>query len=253
MKLISVNIEGHKHLDKIIPFLRQERPDVLCLQEVFEADTLLLQKELGMAESMFTPLCFFSQDDSPLKPFGIAMASRLPCRRVAEKYYSGSRETLKAHIVGDMATRHGALLYATLVEQGKEMNIGTVHFTYSPLGEADKRQRQDLKALLAILESIPDIAFCGDFNAPRGKEIFDAIAQRYKDNIPAGYHTSIDGALHRSGPLPYMVDGLFTTPHYAAENVRLVDSVSDHCAIVAEIRRPDPFPAADDSKKPGLG
>lgn len=32
-----------------------------------------------------------------------------------------------------------------------------------------------------------------------------------------------------------MVDGLFTTSDYKASNVRLVDGVSDHMAIVADI------------------
>lgn len=38
MKLISLNIEGHKHIDRQLPFFEIEAPDVLCLQEVFEPD-----------------------------------------------------------------------------------------------------------------------------------------------------------------------------------------------------------------------
>jgi len=34
-----------------------------------------------------------------------------------------------------------------------------------------------------------------------------------------------------------MVDCLFSTPAYKASNVKLVDGVSDHMAIVAEIRK----------------
>jgi hypothetical protein len=34
-----------------------------------------------------------------------------------------------------------------------------------------------------------------------------------------------------------MVDGLFTTPVYQTSNVKLVDGVSDHMAIVAEIHK----------------
>ena len=35
----------------------------------------------------------------------------------------------------------------------------------------------------------------------------------------------------------FMVDGLFTTPTYRALNVKLIDGISDHMAIVAEINK----------------
>lgn len=38
MKLISLNIEGDKHLDKIIKFLEKEKADVFCFSEIFEED-----------------------------------------------------------------------------------------------------------------------------------------------------------------------------------------------------------------------
>ena len=68
-------------------------------------------------------------------------------------------------------------------------------------------------------------------------EAFDRIARKYKDNIPKKYKTSLDQNLHRVKGLQYMVDGLFTTPGYKASNVKLVDGVSDHVAIVADIEK----------------
>ena len=38
MKLITVNIEGNKHLLDIGNLIAVEQPDVLCLQEVFATD-----------------------------------------------------------------------------------------------------------------------------------------------------------------------------------------------------------------------
>ena len=76
---------------------------------------------------------------------------------------------------------------------------------------------------------------CGDFNAPRGGEIFGLLAQKYKDNVPQKYTTSIDGILHRAGPLPFMVDGLFSTPGYTVSHVEMVCGISDHCALIANV------------------
>ena len=131
-------------------------------------------------------------------------------------------------------------LLCVSAEKGNEsFVVGTTHFTWSPDGIPDDFLRKDMKSLLAILQDIPEIVLCGDFNAPRGGEIFDALAQRYKDNIPLEYDTSIDVNLHRDGKKmadrSLMVDGLFTTSFYKCSNVRLVGGVSDHFAIIAEV------------------
>jgi endonuclease/exonuclease/phosphatase family metal-dependent hydrolase len=103
-------------------------------------------------------------------------------------------------------------------------------------GDVTEKQTQDLKALLAILEKIPEFVLTGDFNAPRGRETGDTIAAKYKDNIPEHYTSSID-PMHRAGELPYVVDGIFTTPQYLASNVELHLGVSDHKAVTATIAK----------------
>ena len=54
------------------------------------------------------------------------------------------------------------------------------HFTWTPNAEVNEMQRQDLPTLFASLDRVPEFILCGDFNAPRGKEIFDTIATVYK-------------------------------------------------------------------------
>lgn len=90
--------------------------------------------------------------------------------------------------------------------------------------------------LLKFLSEIPEFILCGDFNAPRGGIIFDTIASKYKDNIPSEINTTIDKNLHKAGDLKLVVDGLFTTPSYQITSIKIIDSLSDHCAILANIR-----------------
>jgi len=120
---------------------------------------------------------------------------------------------------------------------GATFRVATTHFTWSEKGEASDLQKEDLGKLFPLLEGLREFVLCGDFNAPRGRTTFDAIAAKYKDNIPLEYTTSIDGSMHRAGNLPYMVDGLFTTPEYQASNVALNSGVSDHLAITATIHK----------------
>jgi len=91
--------------------------------------------------------------------------------------------------------------------------------------------------LCAVLETLGDFVLAGDFNAPRGKEIFSLLAERYTDNIPQKYTSSIDGTLHKAGPLPYMIDGIFSTPLYEVVDVEMVCGVSDHCAFKAFVTK----------------
>ena len=104
-------------------------------------------------------------------------------------------------------------------------------------GESTAFQLEDVENMLALVKGLGEIVLVGDFNAPRGGETFSRIAKHYKDNIPAKYATSIDQHLHKVKGLQYMVDGLFTTPAYSASDVKLVDGVSDHMAIVANMHK----------------
>jgi len=56
LKLVSLNIEGSKHLDLVLSFLEREAPDVVCVQELFESDAPLFESRLGM-EHAFAPIC----------------------------------------------------------------------------------------------------------------------------------------------------------------------------------------------------
>lgn len=238
LKLISVNIERSKHLDRVIPFLKQEDADVVCLQEVMEYDLPRFESALGM-KSTFVGTTRLSGEGTP-GVVGIGMLSRLPIRSQAIHHYAGTPGVIIDSDPTSVATRHEtenrAVLAYDVENAGERYRIATTHFTWTPDGAPNDFQRADMQGLLRILDGLEGFVLCGDFNAPRGGEMFALLASRYADNIPLEYTSSIDGLLHRAGPLPVMVDGLFTTPDYIASDVRLVSGVSDHCAIVATIR-----------------
>ncbi len=239
IRLISVNIEKHKHIDKIIALLEKIQPDVVCFQEIFESDFSMFKKRFNM-DGEFAPAAknLIDKDDPhSLENEGVGMMSRPELQFTNSKkiYYFGSSENIPLQIYRDHMTTNRVFLFGTFTRDKKEFIIGTTHLIVTDGGEAADFQRKDLENFLAIVKKIPELVFCGDFNAPRGREIFDKIASLYKDNIPVKYKTSIDGNIHRAGHMPFMVDGIFSTPHYQVKNVQLIDSVSDHMAIVAEV------------------
>ena len=55
MKLVSINIEFDKHHDTVIPFLKKENPDVICVQELTAEDFEMYKKELGL-DGIYKPV-----------------------------------------------------------------------------------------------------------------------------------------------------------------------------------------------------
>jgi endonuclease/exonuclease/phosphatase family metal-dependent hydrolase len=171
--------------------------------------------------------------------FGITVFSRLPIKEHGERMYvrinnDGIPESRSDNPTFSN-THNRMVLWCNVEKDGITYRIATTHFTWTPDGSPSDAQRRDLSAMLDKLKNFGEFVLCGDFNAPRGGEIFSAIAAKYKDNIPPKYTTSIDGNLHRAGHIPLMVDGIFSTPAYRISNVVLHNGVSDHCAITADV------------------
>lgn len=235
IKFISVNVERDRHLDKIKKLLTESDVDFVCLQEVMQHEVSELAKTQNYF-SYFSPTTRHQPGDEQWE--GIAVLSRCPLLVTNVHQYAGpempglydksTTETLQK-------TRRYLLQVCEVEFDQKRYRFANTHFTWSRDGQADDYQRQDVKKMLEFLQGYQSLVFSGDFNAPRGREIFSTIAERYKDNIPSHYQTSLDKNLHRCGYLPYMVDGLFSTPEYTVSDVELVFGVSDHAAVRAEI------------------
>ncbi|MDB5238581.1 MAG: Endonuclease/exonuclease/phosphatase [Candidatus Kaiserbacteria bacterium] len=242
LKLVSVNIEYSKHLDRVAAFLSSQRPDVVCLQELREIDIPNIKAAFGAEHHAFAPVTRQTYEGEE-HVVGIGILSCIPIVSSSIFHYTDVTE-LPASDTTDPSTYNKKLspvLFCDFRREDAAFKIGTAHFTWTPDGSTSDEQRRDIKVLLSILEKLGEFVFTGDLNAPRiynGKpgEIFSQLAERYKDNIPFQYISSLDPDLHRAGKLDLMVDGLFTTPGYVADGVELHTGVSDHCAITAVIR-----------------
>ena len=239
LKLISLNIERSKHLDLVLPFLVSQRPDVDFLQELFERDISKFSDALEGASCEFVPMARYIRETPP-QIMGVGIFSRFPVHGGDVLYYRGDPMHLPELDQDNPKTYNNKnlpLVWRDVKKEGVLFRIATTHFTWTPDGQADDDQRRDIKELLRVLEPEGEFVLCGDFNAPRGGEIFGMLARKYTDNVPLRYTTSIDGSLHRDGPLPFMVDGIFSTPGYNVSEVQLVSGVSDHCALVAQVSK----------------
>ncbi len=240
LALLQLNIELDKHLDLVKPFLASHPFDVLCIQELLESNVPFLE-EICEGPCFFVPTTRRVTDGRP-DIEGNGIFSKYPVRNRTVVHYGGCKEVPKS--VFDIAnaqrkyeTQSYALSYCDIEKNDISFRIGTTHFTWSPDGRPDEFQRRDLPVLLSSLQRAGDMVLCGDLNAPRGGEIFAGIAAHFTDNIPQQYTTSMDGTLHRAGPLELMVDCIFSTDAYRVSDVERICGLSDHCAFTALIEK----------------
>lgn len=253
MKLISLNIEGHRHLhQRVLPFLVDQQPDVVCLQEVFGVDLPHLKHALQM-DGIFVPMCDVNEvsihQSEALGELGLAVLSKDPEASFDFEYYVKKPVEMGKNLPiffdnQDPNSMHRALAWVTLQDQDgednpRQMTIATTHFTWSPKGSFTEEQAKDLVALLELTAKLPTHVLCGDFNSPRladERNVFAQLAELYTDNIPLEYKTSLDADWHKAGKIELMVDGMFSSlVAQSIQNCTLVAGVSDHKAIMAEV------------------
>jgi endonuclease/exonuclease/phosphatase (EEP) superfamily protein YafD len=236
IKLMQLNIERDRHFARIFPFIHAQQPDVVCMQEIYERDVPLVAAQLGM-HAHFAPMNRRIEDGSEHVQ-GTAVFSTAPIRKTWVECYAGNPARLPLYDGETADAKHATQNFGIAfieIESDALYRIGTTHFPWTADASASDFQREDMRAMLETLKQVGEFVLTGDFNAPRGGEIFGILADAYTDHVPPRYTSSIDGSLHRAGALPYMVDGIFSSPGYIVTDVTMHTGVSDHCAILATV------------------
>jgi endonuclease/exonuclease/phosphatase family metal-dependent hydrolase len=243
MKIVSLNMEGKKHFSLVESFVKNEKPDCVCLQEAPELFSLWLHR--AGYQTAFAPTSIRVDDTGQFKE-GVMFASQIPFTSQTEYYHKSAEEIVLYSPEDNINTAGAAVILATIQHpETGEYAVATTHVMVTKGGLPDAHQRMGIQKLLSTLATKPPHILCGDFNIPRGfNDLYEEITKTYTDTIPPHYQSSLDRSLHRLGtktdldsPMfeSYMVDYLFTLPPYTAHNVRLQFGVSDHAGIVAEI------------------
>ncbi len=241
MRLVSVNLEGRKHLDSVYAFLEKEDADTICLQEA-PIDTSAFLKERGYRVT-FLPLTLMTQEGERF-PQGNILASKYRYKVDIFHYHQpcDSLPLFDNERVRETNSR------GLILAQIEDFLIATTHFTWVPDGaHANDYQVKDMKNLFQYLDKQPPHILCGDFNIPRNinRLYKEELVTRYSDAVPEKYKSSLDKNLHRLGNdsnydfifESYMVDYLLLKPTFKAENVRLEFGVSDHAGVIANLKK----------------
>lgn len=226
LSIASLNIHQFLHREETLRALRASDADVICMQEVPESAVFELERELG-GTAVFVPMGDFPEVGEAV---GIGMFIRRGVFLQSDFYrYHESAATQPL----SFSDCDRILQYAVIEKEGISYRVGHTHFVWTPNGESDERQLAAMDRLLKSTDVFSDMVLCGDFNAPRGKGVWEMLAKEFTDNIPAHETTTLDQVLHRAAPLHHVVDGMFTKGRYAARDVRVISGASDHKLITA--------------------
>lgn len=230
LRIISINVEKDRHKEAVKKFLDQERAEVVCLMEVGEEDLTYFAGDKYKHIS-YIPNVRLGNGGT----VGVAMLSVPPLNNV-EKIAYGSRKVLEFE-----KSNKGTHLPVLILAEVDGYQIGTIHGTWTQGGGIDEVQRQDVASLLEILSGREHV-LCGDFNIPRGNEMYQKLLGRYKDNIPSLIVSTIDPDLHYAnkverGKLILVVDYAWSSPGYSVQNLKIVSGISDHAGLVFEIEK----------------
>lgn len=233
LKLLTLNIESHRHLERVRALIAEQLPDVVCLQEVLERDVESLAS-IGSYRAKYAISAYLEVPDP--QSWGMAVLTRVPIRSQSVTYYA---DEPAIRLLREPNDPRRVVVMTEVMDEGSVVRIGTTHFTWSVNGDISDEQLADFARLKRVLSEYPDYVLCGDFNAPRGREMF-AIFERelsVTDYLPPHIRSTLDPALHRVGHLELAVDTIFASRDYSVTDVKVLDGVSDHKGILATIER----------------
>ena len=175
LKIISLNIEQDKHFDRILPFLKENQPDIVLLQEVFAKDIPFIEKATGMKSAFAILNTFRGVENSQA---GILNLSSVAVIKSNSIYYrgNGSDPPVIGLEPGEGANMARAILVTECIKGNHQYCVINTHFTWTPDGHPSENQRIDIDIMLQQLAKIPEFILAGDFNAARGRPIFNKLA-----------------------------------------------------------------------------
>ncbi|HEY0683262.1 MAG TPA: endonuclease/exonuclease/phosphatase family protein [Steroidobacter sp.] len=234
IKLLTLNIENSRHLARVCEVIAEHLPDIVCLQEVIETDCERLASsgydvKYALSGRVLT-------ESGAARNWGVATLSRVPVKRQLVSYYADDPRIRVLRVPNDACR---VLIVTELEHEGRPYRIATTHFTWSPDGRINDQQTADFARLDRVLSEYPHYVLCGDFNAPRGGEMFGKFTGRLglTDHLPASVTSTLDPKLHRVGTLNLAVDTIFSTAHYRVTRTRVLEGISDHKAILGLVER----------------
>lgn len=245
IKLVTYNIWHGTHLEKVIEFLRQERADIVCLQEAGTSGRGQKASEISIFDEIKAALgipgvfknTFWGSEGQGKYNLGNALLTQRPVVDEREFYYE--RKLTGKVLEGGGKDRYNlprVLLGQKLVLGERELWVFTGHHTITPEGGVTEHQLAATREVKRFLGDFDEYILCGDMNTPYGNKNYKMLSEGLTDWSEPPTPT-LHPTIHKVGYKGYHVDYVFAKGQgmkHLKTRIPVV-AASDHLPVVVEL------------------
>lgn len=241
MKIIQLNIWGGKLGQQVIDFLKAEKPDFVCMQEVndlkgragykFFATLEEIRKGAGMSDAFMSPTYSSRYMERELE-YGNAILSDVPFTSMETVFTRG--EYMRGFDVERNDGNIRNLQVASVEIDGKQLNILNHHGHHIPgTKDGDEETMRQMRLIADTIGRLEGpVIMCGDFNlAPTSRSI--AIINEQLANLSSA--NKLERTYNQFSVVDTVCDYIFVNDAVKVRDFRMSDElVSDHKALILE-------------------
>lgn len=243
VKLVQLNLWFGKLLHPALQFVADEKPDILCLQEVFDAEDEVLMPDLmfnslaHLKQRGEFPYVYFSPTftmrvANTRASFGNAILSKYPLADTETVFINGVFNHDHGHIPHIVNTRNFQL--ATVEIGDKKLSLVNHQGYWEPTPIGSETSVVMMHKVHRRIENLPrPLIFAGDFNviaASKAMRVFDS----YLEDLTATHE--LQTTLSELGKVSDVAcDHILVSPDVSVIDFHVDERlISDHFALVME-------------------
>jgi endonuclease/exonuclease/phosphatase family metal-dependent hydrolase len=246
LKFINLNLWlGGILFDEILEFLKEEKPDILAVQEAYNSKNLNLEKrfrsvdvlknECSFKYNFFSPTCFAVLDDKKIEA-GNAIFSNFPIIETNTIFFDVPfGEVLNYEIPGgDYSMTPRNIQHAVIKAENTNLNIFNTQGIWSPVGRDTERKLAMAEKIAEMVKRKEKTILAGDFNfnpdTESAMKIEEILIDVFKGKIWSTFNIR-----RKTNPV---FANIIVDMIYNSKDLELIDSycpdvdISDHLPLV---------------------
>lgn len=251
LKVLTLNIfEGGLFFDNILQFLKREDPDVFCLQEVYNGQTVTLPQYYQSINILQSAFPFYKYHFAPeflsitiegKIDVGNAIFSRYPIIEGSSHFFNVSYGEYPQVSPNHDYSKHPCnLQYCSIVFANSKVNLYNVHGVWGTDGSDNKDRLHMSKIIVDQIKGKKNTILLGDFNVqPETKTIKNIerhLENVFKDEIQTSFNLAHKDLQKYPGYATAVVDMFFISKDMKLISKRVSsDDVSDHVPLICEL------------------
>ena len=253
IKFLTLNIEhGGKFFEKIVDFVRNESPDAIAFQEVFDSKEEESEKRFRTYEefkiafsdllpfSDFQSSCFFINEDFEKgAEYGNAIFSKHEIVECGKTILNAPYGVVDERGISDYSWEPCPLQYARLSVEGRDLNIYNLHGVWGFDGVDNERRIRMAEGIADQMRDRKNLILAGDTNFT--KSAFKTIEIIESSGVKSVFGDSLKSTFnmrHKTDPgyATSAVDMIFVSTELKVIDKKLLEvDVSDHFPLMATI------------------